>query len=76
MERVDKITSVILIVAIVVVGVLAGLSDINGDAALGFISGIAVSLVTATTARSAMNSNTNKSYNKLDPPSDATTESK
>jgi hypothetical protein len=54
MNQVDKITAAILIIAIVVVGVLAGLTDINGDAALGFISGIAVALVTHSTATYAV----------------------
>lgn len=70
MTQVDKITGAILVVAIVVVGVLAGLADINGEAALGFISGIAVALVTHSTARIAVNqaATTTKSSNDTNTP--------
>jgi hypothetical protein len=57
MTTVDKITGSILVLAIVVVGVLAGLTDIDGTAALGFISGITVALLTHTTAQVAVNKN-------------------
>jgi hypothetical protein len=56
MKPVDKVTSAILIICILVVGVLAALTDIDGEAALGFISGIAISLVAHTTAKTAVNS--------------------
>ena len=55
MTTVDKITGAILVLAIVVVGALAAFKDINGEAALGFISGITVALLTHTTAQVAVN---------------------
>lgn len=60
MNRVDKITAILLGICLLVVGFLVATHAIEGNAALGFISGVGVALVGNGTARAVDSRNKSK----------------